>query len=275
MSAQPRRCERFGRRSDRLLAAAGKAPIMSILVVGAGTIGRWFATTVTGETDIEITFADANPDAAATAADALDGRVVALDTDERFDAVCLAVPISAVEDAIADHASKAERAVLDVTGVMGKPVEAMRTDAPDRERLSLHPLFAPENAPGRVAVVSDASGPVTDEIRGALAADNTLFETTPDEHDRAMETVQARAHAAVLAYALAREEVPAEFQTPISEPLTALTEQVLSGSPQVYAEIQSTFDGTEAVADAAERITRADAEEFEELYRDARESTQR
>jgi prephenate dehydrogenase len=254
------------------LAAAGKAPIMSILVVGAGTIGRWFATTVTGETDIEITVADADPDAAATAADALDGRAVALDTNERFDAVCLAVPISAVEDAIADHAPKAERAVLDVTGVMGKPVEAMRTDAPDRERLSLHPLFAPENAPGRVAVVSDASGPVTDEIRGALAADNTLFETTPDEHDRAMETVQARAHAAVLAYALAREEVPAEFQTPISEPLSALTEQVLSGSPQVYAEIQSTFDGAEAVAEAAERITRADAEEFEELYREAHTS---
>jgi prephenate dehydrogenase len=245
---------------------------MNILVVGAGTMGRWFAETVATETDATVAVADTNADAAATAADELGGRAVALDTDDRFDAVCLAVPISAIETAIADHAPKAERAILDVTGIMGEPVDAMRTNTPDRERLSLHPLFAPENAPGRVAVVPDASGPVTDEIRGALAVENTLFETTPDEHDRAMETVQARAHAAVLAYALAAEDVPEEFHTPISEPLSGLTDQVLSGSPRVYAEIQDTFDGAEAVADAAERIAETDTESFEELYREARES---
>lgn len=243
---------------------------MNCLVVGAGTMGRWFA--VAAETNMEVTFADADPDAAAIAADELGGRAVALDTDERFDVVCLAVPISVVKDSVADHAPNAERAILDVTGVMAEPVEAMRIHAADRERMSLHPLFAPENAPGTIAVVADASGPVTDEIRTALARENTLFETTPEEHDRAMETVQARAHIAVLAYALAAETVPPEFQTPISGPLDELTEQVLSGSPRVYAEIQEAFDGAEAVADAAERIASADGEEFEELYHEARES---
>ena len=112
---------------------------------------------------------------------------------------------------------------------------------------------------------------MTDEIREKLAAENTLFETTPDEHDRAMNTVQARAHAAVVAYALAAEDVPEKFETPITGPLDALAEQVLSGSPQVYAEIQDTFDGAAAVAAAAERIAAADREEFEALYREARE----
>ncbi len=243
---------------------------MNLLVVGAGTMGRWFGRTIAAETDMDIAFADTDPDAAATAADALNGKSIAIDSDERFDAVCLAVPISVVEESVADHAPKAERAVLDVTGVMAEPVEAMRTHATDRERMSLHPLFAPENAPGTIAVVTDASGPMTDEIHTALAADNEVFETTPDEHDRAMETVQARAHTAVLAYALAAEEVQEEFQTPISDPLSALTEQVLSGSPQVYTEIQDAFDGAEAVAEAAERIANADSEEFEELYCEAR-----
>lgn len=244
---------------------------MNCLVVGAGTMGRWFARTVATETGMEITFADADSDIAATAADECGGRTVALDTDERFAVVCLAVPISVVEEAIADHASKAEHALADVTGIMGEPVEAMRTHAPNRERMSLHPLFAPENAPGNIAVVADASGPVADEIRTALAADNEVFETTPAEHDRAMETVQASAHAAVLAYALAAEEIPEEFRTPISEPLDALVQQVLSGSPRVYADIQDTFDGAAAVAAAAERIAHADMEEFETLYHEARD----
>ena len=245
---------------------------MTLLVVGAGTMGRWFAGSV-AEANADIAFADADPDAAAAAADELGGRAVALDTDERFDGVCLAVPISTVESAVASHAQKAERAVCDVTGVMADPVEAMRTHAPDRERVSLHPLFAPENEPGNVAVVADAPGPVTDRIREALSArGNALFETTPEEHDRAMETVQARAHAAVLAYALAAEEVRDEFHTPISAPLSDLASQMLNGSPRVYAEIQGAFDGAEDVAAAAERIARADTDEFEGLHREARET---
>lgn len=246
---------------------------MKLLVVGAGTMGRWFGGTVAAElaADTEIAFADADPDAATAAADALGGRTIALDADEQFDGVCLAVPISAIEESIATHAAKAERALIDVTGVMADPVAAMAEHAPDRERVSFHPLFAPENAPGTVAVVADAPGPTTDEIRTALAAENDLFGTSPDEHDEAMATVQARTHAAVLAYALVAEDVREEFHTPISGPLTDLADQVLSGSPGVYSEVQAAFDGAEAVAAAAERIADADRDEFEQLYCEARD----
>ena len=242
---------------------------MTLLVVGAGTMGEWFARALAGTTEIAVT--DTDPEQAAAVAERLDAKSTALDTDERFDTVCFAVPMSAAEDAIAEHAPRAERAVVDVTGSMAEPLAAMGTHAPDRERLSLHPLFAPENAPGRIAVVADAAGPATDEIRTALAVENELFETTPDEHDRAMETVQAGAHAAVLAYALAAGDVREEFHTPISGPLDELAGQVLSGAPRVYAEIQERFDGAGTVANAAARIADADGEGIEELYREARE----
>jgi len=262
---------------------------MDVLVVGAGAMGRWFGATLSGERgaaagqdaadigaaadlDADVAFTDLDADAAAAAADAAGGRAVSTDTDERFDLVCVAVPMSVAEDAIAEHAGRATEAVVDVTGEMAGPVAAMAEHAPGLERASLHPLFAPENAPGNVAVVRDEAGPTTDAALDAIAsAGNEVFETTPEEHDEAMATVQAGAHTAVLAYALAAEDVPERFQTPISSGLLDLVEQVTGTNPRVYGEIQSTFDGAEAVAAAAREIADADDESFDELYRDAGE----
>jgi prephenate dehydrogenase len=241
---------------------------MNLLVVGAGTMGRWFGENVAGVADVS--FADTDPDAAARAATAVGGRTVALDTEESFTAVCLAVPMGVVTDAVAAHAGRAERALLDVSGVMEPVVAAMR-ESFDGERVSLHPLFAAENAPGNVAVVADEPGPVSDALLDALRdRENHLFETTAAEHDEAMATVQARAHTAVLAYALAAADVREEFHTPLSGPLQELVEQVTGGTPRVYAEIQAAFPGAEDVAAAARRIADADAAEFEHLYEDAR-----
>jgi prephenate dehydrogenase len=178
--------------------------------------------------------------------------------------------MSAVADAAATQAPRAERALVDVTGVMGPVVAAGRDHAPDRERLSLHPLFAPANAPGNVAAVHDAAGPVTDRVRAALSgAGNHVFDTTPAEHDEAMRTVQAAAHAAVLAYGLASESVRPEFATPVSRRLDDLVRTVTGGTPRVYRDIQRTFDGAERVAEAARRVAEADDEAFERLYREA------
>ncbi|WP_423744837.1 prephenate dehydrogenase/arogenate dehydrogenase family protein (plasmid) [Haladaptatus sp. SPP-AMP-3] len=242
---------------------------MNVLVVGAGAMGRWFAEAIPGD----VAFADVEQGVAAEAARAVGGRAVALDADESFDVVCLAVPIPAISEAIAEHAPNADRAMLDVSGVMADPVEAMAEHAPNVERVSLHPLFGADTAPGNVAVVADESGPVTRELLDAIEArGNTLVETTAAEHDDAMTTVQAGTHAAVLAFALASNPVPEGLRTPVYEELAALADHVTDGEPRVYADIQATFDGATGVAEAAKRLADADPADFERLYREAAES---
>lgn len=242
---------------------------MEVLIVGAGDIGRWFGRTV----EEPVAFADVDSGAAEDAAAEVDGRAVPLASEERFDVVCVAVPMRLTETAIADHAPRAREALVDLSGVMAGPVAAMAEHAPDLERASFHPLFGPENAPGRIAVVTAADGPTVEGLRSALAdAGNDLFETTAEEHDAAMETVQARTHAALLAFALAAGDVPEPFGTPIYDGLEDLVGRFLSGTPRVYADIQTAFDGAEDLATAAERVAAADPETFEELYRSAAES---
>jgi prephenate dehydrogenase len=81
-----------------------------------------------------------------------------------------------------------------------------------------------------------------------------------------METVQAKTHAAVLAFGLAADPVPEAFQTPISTVLFDLVEQVTGGDPRVYADIQAAFDGADDVVAAAEEIAAADDRQFRTLY---------
>jgi prephenate dehydrogenase len=232
-------------------------------------MGTWFARTCRRELDeqVDLAVADADPAVAEVAAADLGVSVVSTESDERFEVVCLAVPIPAVEAAAETWGGRAERALVDVTGVMEPAVAAMAAAAPDAERVSFHPLFAADSAPGKLAVVADAPGPLTDRVRAALAAaGNDCFETTAREHDEAMETVQARVHAAVLAFGLAAEDVSDPFQTPVSEGLFDLLGQVTGNDPRVYSDIQSAFDGADDVADAAREVADADPERFAELY---------
>lgn len=241
---------------------------MQALIVGSGTMGRWFAD-VTGDW-LAVSFTDIEPERAADAAAAYDVDSLAPDEARPVDLVCTAVPLSVTAPVIAEFGSLAERAFVDLSGIMEAPVAAMREHTDECERVSLHPLFAPENAPGNIAVVAENSGKLTEELVARLAtAGNHPFETTVEEHDRAMETVQAKTHAALIAYALAAEPVPEEFQTPISSELSGLAAAVLSGTPQVYAEIQTHFPGAEAIAAQAAAIAESDEETFMRLYRQA------
>ncbi|MBX0303360.1 prephenate dehydrogenase/arogenate dehydrogenase family protein [Haloarcula salinisoli] len=240
---------------------------MNVLVVGAGSMGQWFARTLRDHADAAVAFTDTDSDAAHRAADRVGGRAVPTDTGERFDVVCLAVPMPVARVAIDEYAPLASEAVVDVTGSMTDPLAAMAETVPDRQRASLHPLFAPANAPGSIAVVAPARGDAVDAVLDALVAGgNDTFETTSAEHDSAMESVQAAAHAAVLAYAIASDDVPERFHTPVSAGLQSLVDQVLGGEAHVYADIQHAFDGADAVADAARELAEADHDTFVELY---------
>jgi len=251
---------------------------MDVLVVGAGEVGRWVAAAA----DAPVAFADVDRRRAEAAAEALGSRAraVPLDADEAFDVVAVAVPLGVASAAVERHAPRAERAVVDFTGEMTGPLAAMADAAPDAERASFHPLFAPEHAPGRVAVSEGAAGPATEAVGGWLAdAGNELVDVDPETHDDAMATIQGRAHAAVLAFALAADDVPEELATPVYEDLSALAERVTGGNARVYGDIQAAFGGADEVAEAAGRLADAvesdrladgaDAEAFAEVYDDA------
>ncbi len=238
---------------------------MEVLIVGAGAMGRWFAQSA--GSDVDIAFADIEADAARAAAAQTGGRYCALESEESFDAVCFAVPMGHIEASIEAHAQKASKALLDVSGVMAGPVSAMEGAATDCERVSLHPLFAPERAPGSIAVVRDMPGEVTNRLLADLeSCGNQLVETTVAEHDEAMASVQAAAHAAVLSFAHAADRVPEGFETPVYERLRELAAVVTGGTPRVYTDIQRTFDGAGAVAEAAEEIATAEDDHLEQLY---------
>lgn len=241
---------------------------MNALVVGAGEMGTWFADVLCGAGFGDVAFADLDRAAAErAAADVSAGRAASTETDERFDLVCVAVPLPAAGESIAAFADRARRAVVDVTGTMTGPVEALARHAAGRERVSIHPLFAAANEPGNVAMVADESGPVTDAVRETLVErGNNCFETTPAEHDRAMETIQAKTHAAVLAFGLAADDVPDRFHTTVSSGLTDLVAHVSGGESRVYADVQAAFGGADEVAEAAQRIADADGDAFRRLY---------
>jgi prephenate dehydrogenase len=249
---------------------------MDVLVVGAGAMGRWLGAVFASadgsqatRRDVSVSYYDQDLTVAEQAASETGGQALASLAERQFDVVGIAVPIPAVSDAIAAHAGRARGAVLDVSGVMTDPVAALETHTTDQEWASLHPLFAPANEPGNVPVVLGNEGSILADLWATLETrGNTVFETTPTEHDAAMETVQARAHAVILAYGLASESVPERFQTPVSQRLEELLAQVAGGDPRVYADIQAAFDGADDVAAAAETLASASSAEFETLYTD-------
>lgn len=245
---------------------------MDALVVGAGDMGRWFGSVLHDVDDpVSLTMVDRDEATARAAAETLECEYHTDVPDRQFDLVCIAVPIPAASEAIETYSSVATGTMVDVTGTMAAPVSAMAAHAPDLDRASLHPLFAPANEPGNVALVTSSGGPHVDAVVAVLEErGNIVFETTPEEHDDAMRTVQARAHTAVLAYGLAGDSnIPDRFQTPVSETLSALVDQVTAGESHVYADIQAVFEGSADVAAAAEQIAEADRAQFTELFAEA------
>ncbi|MEF8771533.1 prephenate dehydrogenase/arogenate dehydrogenase family protein [Halodesulfurarchaeum sp.] len=240
---------------------------MDALIVGSGAVGRWVGARFDGS----VSFADADRETAeSAAAEVAGGSVADLEGTEAYDVVAIAVPIRVTPTVIRAQASRAEGAIVDFTGSMTEPLAVMEETASAVERVSFHPLFAPEHAPGRIAKSVGKGGPIVDEItRSFVEAGNTVVPVEPAVHDDAMGTVQGRVHAAVLAFGLAADPVPEKLGTPVYEELQALRERVTSGEPGVYADIQETFDGIEALQEAIDQLAQADRAEFEALYDDA------
>lgn len=241
---------------------------MRALIVGAGEMGQWFVE-VTRDW-LDVTILDDDVERARRVAERHQGAISSPNDVEPAPLVVTAVPMEVTESVIAEYGQYVKTAMIDLSGAMVGPLEAMREDAPEREHISLHPLFAPENAPGNIPMVVENGNDVAERLVSILEeAGYTPFETTADAHDQAMENVQAKVHAAVMAYSLAADPVDERFHTPVSAGMDELQELVLDGNPRVYSDIQARYAGSRSVAEAAEKIAQVDQEGFEQLYRNA------
>ncbi len=206
---------------------------MDVLIVGAGSMGTWFGSAIDGR----VAFADVDADAASRAADAVGvGR-----GSSRWDGV--RCRLSRGADGSRCRRGRRARAASEAGARRcirrdGAALEAMAEHAPDRERLSLHPLLRPNARPDR----SPSSAIGRGRRPTPSARRSPTVETTCSRRRRPNTTRRwrrfRRRHAAVLSFALAAESVPDGFETPVYEQLRALAQQVTAGTPRVYADIQ-------------------------------------
>ncbi|MFE7675707.1 prephenate dehydrogenase dimerization domain-containing protein [Streptomyces albidoflavus] len=126
--------------------------------------------------------------------------------------------------------------------------EAVRRVAPGHQALGLNPMFAPAlGLPGRpVAAVVHHDGPLVHPLLEQVRRGGGRVVTVKaSEHDRLTAASQALTHAAVLAFGTALAELDVDIETlhalapPPHSAMLALLARILSGSPEVYWDIQA------------------------------------
>lgn len=175
-------------------------PRKTLGLFGLGAFGQLAAKHLAPHFDVRAY--DPAPDAAARAK-ALGVEAADMAEAASADIVILAMPVQALEELCRQIAPLLREGalVMDVCSVKVKPMETMRAQLPAHVRLvGTHPLFGPESARDGVAghqvVLTPAQGVDCAHVREFLTSKLALqvFESTPEDHDRAMAVVQGLTH---------------------------------------------------------------------------------
>lgn len=169
-----------------------------------------------------------------------------LPTAARSDVLILAVPVSALADAIRalrPHL-RPGTIVIDVGSVKIEPVRIMLEELPPFvEIIGAHPLFGPQSAKDGVAGHRIAWCPVRGRSAGRIAAflrrvlKLDVIHSTPDAHDREMAVVQGLTH--LIAKVLVRmEPLPGRMATRSFDLILQATDMVRHDAPSVYEAIE-------------------------------------
>lgn len=144
----------------------------------------------------------------------------------------------------------APRALLIDTLSIKSPLAARIADLrDDLEYLGINPLFAPDVgfAGQNVVTIEQRGGPLGQAFVSHLQSWGArVVSMSAEQHDRAMAAVQVATHAAVLAFGMALGASSYELDTvwdvttPPHRVLLALFARMMSASPEVYWEIQTT-----------------------------------
>lgn len=226
---------------------------------------------VAGELGVE--FSDDNADAARNA----DVVIISVYIDNTLDVI----------KEVAPHVRPGSL-LMDFTSVKIEPCRAMEKHADKRvEIIGTHPMFGPRVASleGQAFIVVPVRTKKWKKFLLEFLEKHKakIFETTPDDHDRAMAVVQGLTHFAYISTAstLAALDVDVRdsknFASPIYILMLDLIARIVGQSPQLYSSIQmhnphikkvhKTF--IEQAGKLQETVAKKDAGAFSKLMRDA------
>jgi prephenate dehydrogenase len=184
------------------------------------------------------------------------------------DAVVIALPETVALQAIAVVAARMRpgAVLLDTLSVKSQVVPLLEREATryGLAALSLNPMFAPAlGVSGRpVATVEVVPGPGADRFRNLLLAAGAVpVPVTADRHDRLCAAVQVATHASILAFGDTLRSMridPADLLAVAPPPhrtMLALLARLVSGTPEVYRDIQVANPGAPGVRSALIRAT--------------------
>ena len=166
------------------------------------------------------------------------------------DLVLLAVPEHVALAAVPPLAAIMQRGALlvDTLSVKSRIAALVRNEAYDLEAVSLNPMFAPSlGMAGRpIAVVTLADGPRARVLRKLLTSWGArVISIEAAEHDRVSAALQVATHSAVLAFGVALQNLDIDITDlytlapPPHLTLLAILARVVSGTPEVYWDIQA------------------------------------
>ena len=247
---------------------------MRIAIVGAGSMGSWFAR-IFKKMGNEVNVYDKDPSKLETLKDYGVRSCLNLEeTLENVDAALIAVPISAVSMMVERAASLMRGGILAEISSLKLPVIASMRRLPRRiTPLSVHPLFGPTEPSIRDARF--ALTPVRDPV-GEIKAAERLFpgavfmEVDAEIHDKVMAYVLSLTHILALAASLT---IPEELRMECVRlggtsfrSLLNMMEAALTESPQIFTQLLSLNRWTKEALKGLEDGVR----EVEEALRDGR-----
>ncbi|MBO1256122.1 bifunctional chorismate mutase/prephenate dehydrogenase [Alteromonas sp. 5E99-2] len=163
------------------------------------------------------------------------------------DLVLVSVPINLTETIIGRLTNLPVNCVLaDVTSVKDKPLSAMM-EAHAGPVVGLHPMFGPDS-PGMIKqVVVVCNGRMQEQYQWLVDQMTvwgaTLYESSAQEHDKAMSFIQVMRHFSSFVYGthLAAEnpdlQILRDFSSPIYRLELAMVGRLFAQAPQLYADI--------------------------------------